>query len=94
MRLTCPWCGTRDAGEFTYRGDATVKRPPIDSDSIEDHQHYVFDRRNPAGEHREIWHHAGGCRGHVVVTRNTITHEVVDCAPVGPWAKKLVKEAT
>lgn len=93
MRLICPWCGERDAGEFTYRGDASAKRPAIDSDSIEDHAHYVFDRRNPAGDHRETWHHTGGCRGFVVVTRNTLTHKVSICEPVGPFADSLSAEA-
>ena len=26
MRITCPYCGERALEEFTYRGDATVKR--------------------------------------------------------------------
>jgi len=91
MRLNCPFCGERDAGEFTFRGDATVARPPIDNDVIADHQAYVFDRKNPAGLHREYWHHAGGCRGHVLVPRNTVTHEVLSCEPVGPWKATLQK---
>lgn len=89
MRLTCPWCGERDAGEFTYRGDATVTRPDIDNTSIADHQAYVFDRENMAGIHHEIWQHTGGCRGHVRVTRNTLTHIVSSCRPVGPWAESV-----
>ena len=89
MRLTCPWCGERDGGEFTYRGDATAIRPPIDNDVVEDHQAYVFDRKNPAGPHREVWHHSGGCRSHMVVTRNTLTHEVLDTEPAGPWKDML-----
>ena len=31
MRITCPYCGERALEEFTYRGDATVRRP----DSLE-----------------------------------------------------------
>lgn len=93
MRLICPWCGERDAGEFTYRGDASVKRPPISSSSIEEHQHYVFDRHNPAGPHQEIWHHTGGCRGHVIVKRDTVSHELIECVAVGPWASKLSEAA-
>ena len=27
MRIKCPYCGERALEEFTYRGDATVKRP-------------------------------------------------------------------
>ncbi len=86
MRLVCPWCGERDAGEFTYKGDATAVRPSIDNESVEDHQAYVFDRDNPRGRHAEIWLHTGGCRHHVKVVRDTLTHEVLSCEPIGPWA--------
>ena len=27
MRLPCPYCGDRDAQEFSYRGDAGPRRP-------------------------------------------------------------------
>ena len=89
MRLTCPYCGPRDHQEFTYRGDATAQRPAMDNESIADHAAYVFDRTNPDGEHQEIWNHTGGCRMHVIVTRNTTTHKVTKCEPTGPFADLL-----
>jgi len=89
MRITCPFCGERDHQEFTYRGDASVQRPAIENDSMEDHAAYVFDRMNPDGDHRELWNHTSGCRMHVVVTRNTVTHKITSCEPVGPWTKAL-----
>ena len=91
MRLICPWCGERDAGEFTYKGDATAQRPSIDNTSIDAHAAYVFDRENPAGDHREMWQHTGGCRAHVEVIRNTITHEVKSHQPMGPWKDDLAQ---
>ncbi len=27
MRIPCPFCGSRDAAEFSYLGDASVPRP-------------------------------------------------------------------
>ncbi|MEL6503759.1 MAG: sarcosine oxidase subunit delta [Pseudomonadota bacterium] len=93
MIITCPYCGARSHSEFTYRGDATAVRPTMDNTSIEDHAAYVFDRKNPAGLHRELWNHTGGCRMHVVVTRDTVTHEVVSCEPIGPFAEQLKKDA-
>ena len=30
MRIPCPHCGERDHAEFTYAGDATVRRPAPD----------------------------------------------------------------
>jgi heterotetrameric sarcosine oxidase delta subunit len=35
---------------------------------------------NTAGEHDEIWQHAGGCRAHLRVTRNTLTHKISSIA--------------
>ncbi|RUZ93921.1 sarcosine oxidase subunit delta, partial [Mesorhizobium sp. M7A.F.Ca.US.006.01.2.1] len=41
---------------------------------------YVYDRLNPAGDHNEIWQHSGGCRAHLRVVRNTLTHEISSVA--------------
>lgn len=72
MRITCPYCGSRDISEFAYHGDATRTRPKRDEDVYA----YVYERDNPAGPHREHWYHAQGCRGWLTVTRNTLTHEI------------------
>jgi methylglutamate dehydrogenase subunit B len=77
MRLTCPLCGERDHSEFTYLGDATVKRPDPDApDAAAAFHAYVHLRKNPAGWHHEFWYHASGCRAWIVVERNTLTHEL------------------
>ncbi len=89
MIISCPWCGNRDAGEFTYRGDGTIKRPSMDESDVEAYNAYVYDRKNPAGSHQELWHHSGGCRSHLMVTRNTLTHEIYACELVGPWAASV-----
>ena len=38
---------------------------------------YVYLRDNPAGLHKEHWHHSAGCHSWLVVTRDTVTHEIV-----------------
>lgn len=77
MRIPCPLCGTRDAREFTYLGDATVKRPDPDAgDAINQFVQYVYMRDNLAGSHREFWYHGAGCQAWLVVTRDTRTHEI------------------
>ena len=38
---------------------------------------YVFLRDNPAGIHRELWFHEMGDRSWLVVTRDTVTHEIL-----------------
>jgi len=34
-------------------------------------------RDNPAGITRDLWYHETGCSSWLIVTRNTITHEVM-----------------
>jgi heterotetrameric sarcosine oxidase delta subunit len=80
MIITCPHCGPRDLIEFSYQGDATLERPDQASTDQAAWAAYVYDRGNPAGDHREYWQHAGGCRRHLVVTRNTLTHVISDVA--------------
>ncbi len=77
MRLKCPVCGERDRREFYYMGDAVaLQRPdPEASDGVWDD--YVHNRDNPAGVTRDLWYHEGGCAAWVVVTRNTVTHEIL-----------------
>ena len=78
MISACPHCGPRDLAEFSYHGDATLVRPDPASDDRDAWNAYVYDRANPAGEHREYWQHSGGCRKYLVVTRNTLTHVIFD----------------
>lgn len=80
MIIPCPYCGPRDLSEFTYQGDATRTRPnPASTDEAAWYS-WVYERPNPAGWHREFWQHSGGCRAHLVVHRNTLTHEIGDVA--------------
>jgi sarcosine oxidase subunit delta len=76
MLIPCPYCGPRDVGEFTYQGDATVARPDPASTDQDAWNRYVYDRANPAGKHSEYWQHSGGCRAHLLVERDTVTHAV------------------
>jgi heterotetrameric sarcosine oxidase delta subunit len=76
LRIHCPICGMRDETEFTYGGDATVKRPDMAETDPAPWLDYVFNRDNPRGPHREYWHHATACRQWLVVERDTLTHAV------------------
>jgi sarcosine oxidase subunit delta len=77
MRIPCPYCGERDSAEFVTRGDAAPARPASEAGMFD----YVYSRDNPAGSLREFWYHAQGCRGWIVVTRDTRTHEIFGAAP-------------
>lgn len=76
MRIPCPHCGTRDVQEFTYFGAADPQRPKGMDAPASAMVMYVYMRDNPAGLHRELWHHSAGCRAWLAVTRDTLTHEI------------------
>ena len=71
--------GPRDASEFVYLGDAAlIDRPDGQAGSAAHLFHdYLYLRNNPAGEHQELWFHEQGDRSWLVVTRNTLTHEIL-----------------
>ena len=76
MRLPCPICGERDIREFYYQGaDVALNRPAPDAGD-DAWQDYVYLRDNQPGEHRDLWQHESGCGSWIVVSRNTVTHEV------------------
>ncbi len=79
MIIDHPLLGPRDAAEFYVLGDASlIERPDWqDDNAAAAFDSYMHLRDNPAGEHRELWFHEQGDRSWLVVTRNTLTHEVV-----------------
>ena len=78
MIINHPLLGPRDAAEFVYKGDASmIERPDGMADGAEDaFDTYMHLRDNTAGEHQELWYHEQGDRSWLVVTRNTLTHEI------------------
>lgn len=76
MKLPCPLCGSRDRREFYYMGTDDYLDRPTDQSSIDDLDAHLFLRTNPAGKTRDLWYHEQGCGAWMIVTRNTITHEV------------------
>jgi len=78
VRIPCPYCGPRGNDEFTYLGDASVRRPdPSAPEAAAAFHDYVYLRENASGIHRELWYH-GACRAWLVVTRHTRTHDISD----------------
>ncbi|MFW5881243.1 MAG: sarcosine oxidase subunit delta [Roseicyclus sp.] len=80
MQIDCPVCGARDIREFSYKGHATYLERPSDEDWSEAWDDYLYNRENPAGETRDLWHHGSGCGAWLAVTRNTVTHEILSAA--------------
>ena len=79
MIVDHPLLGPRDAAEFVVLGDASlIDRPDWQAeDAAQQFHDYQHLRDNPAGEHRELWFHEQGDRSWLVVTRSTLTHEVL-----------------
>ncbi len=77
LEINCPYCGKRAQTEFTYVGDATVVRPKTQTDNERNWFEFVYLRQNPRGFHDELWLHSAGCRQHIKIRRNLITHEII-----------------
>jgi sarcosine oxidase subunit delta len=78
MIIHHPLLGPCDAQEFTYLGDASLIDRPDGMAEGADAAFYDYQylRDNPAGQHRELWFHEQGDRSWLVVTRDTVTHEI------------------
>ena len=79
--IACPHCGPRPREEFSVRGAALTR--PAPEASRADWFGYVYLRDNPRGLLDEHWRHGAGCGRWLIVTRNTLTHEVVAVRDVG-----------
>jgi methylglutamate dehydrogenase subunit B len=76
MRLNCPLCGPRDRREFYYSGSEDYLNRPATND-VQAWDDMLHLRANPAGETRDLWYHETGCGSWLLVTRNTVTHDIL-----------------
>lgn len=81
MRLICPYCGERDRREFTYKGAAVALVRPDSPEWGPDWDDYLHNRENPAGGTEDLWFH-DPCGAWLVVKRDTVTHDVLECRAV------------
>jgi methylglutamate dehydrogenase subunit B len=77
MRLTCPLCGDRDRREFYYYGAEDYLHRPSEGAPLAEWDNYLHLRDNPAGVTKDLWYHEAGCSQWLLVTRNTVTHEIL-----------------
>ena len=79
MIIEHPLLGPRDSQEFVYLGDASLlDRPDWQAGNAEDvFFDYQYIRDNPAGTHRELWYHEMGDRSWLIVTRDTVSHDIL-----------------
>ncbi|MBY6115930.1 sarcosine oxidase subunit delta [Mameliella alba] len=80
QRFPCPFCGLRDETEFHFAAEAGKHRPEpapgVDDASWAD---YLYAADAPKGSSREVWVHLT-CGEFFVMTRDTVTREVLDSA--------------
>ena len=64
--------------KFIYLGDASlIKRPDWqEKDAVNAFYEYLYLRDNLSGDMRELWFHEHGDRSWLVITRDTLTHEI------------------
>lgn len=77
--IYCPYCEeNREEEEFHASGQAHLARP-ADPDNCTDKEwgEFLYFRKNPRGEHRELWVHAAGCRQYFNVLRDTVSYEIL-----------------
>lgn len=94
MLINHPLLGPRDTREFIVLGDAAlIRRPEGCPDGTlaapEVFADHVYLRDNPAGPHRELWFHEQGDRSWLVVTRDTLTHEILSVELARDVARSL-----
>jgi methylglutamate dehydrogenase subunit B len=73
--IPCPHCGERHENEFTYGGDASRTVPA--HDDTDAWYTYVYERDNPAGPLKELWHHSFGCGQWLRLIRDTRTNAFI-----------------
>ena len=93
MIINHPLLGPRDISEFVYLGAASLlKRPTWDNNKSEEKFYqYLYLRNNVAGIHQVLWFNQQGDRSWLVVTRNTISHEITKVELATDISKKLAK---
>lgn len=77
IRINCPNCGLRNAGEFRFGGEYNPRpNSPLDCDAAE-WTDYVFMRRNKRDVQKEWWFHRNGCGVWFLAERHTGTNEIM-----------------
>ena len=91
MIIDHPLLGPRDISEFIYLGDASLlNRPKWDAEDAEhSFYEYLYLRKFVAGVHKELWFHQQGDRSWLVISRNTLTHEITKVDLVGNHSKNM-----
>jgi sarcosine oxidase subunit delta len=82
LLIDCPHCGPRAQEEFVYErtSDAVVRFEDTPEAAIAT----LYARDNPRGASEEIWWHAYGCRGWMLIRRDRVSHAIAWVRALGP----------
>lgn len=76
MQITCPWCGLRNATEFTQHGEKPP-RPEVATTTRKEWHDYLYTRNNTWGVVKELWFHSSGCRQFFSLHRDTYANQEI-----------------
>jgi sarcosine oxidase subunit delta len=84
LLIHCPHCGPRPELEFSYGGQAHVRRPTgPDAISDQDWADFLYMRSNVKGVHAERWRHLRGCGQFFNALRDTTSDRFLATYKVG-----------
>ena len=78
LLIKCPFCGERNETEFVYGGPVGSDRPDANAVSDTEWVDFLTMVPNPMGPVDEKWWHARGCGKWFIVTRDTMTHDILE----------------
>ena len=82
LEISCPCCGPRVVGEFTYLGELTARPQPSTAD-IGSWRSYLYEHRNEPGPTAERWAHSSGCGIALTLVRHQVSNEIVPLSAEG-----------
>jgi heterotetrameric sarcosine oxidase delta subunit len=82
LEITCPCCGPRVVGEFSYLGEI-VERPEPATADLSSWRRYLYEHENQPGPVRERWMHSSGCGTTLKLVRHQVTNEIAALGATG-----------
>jgi len=72
--VSCPDCGRREVGEFSFGGESNKRVGP--GSTTAELARYLFFKKNVTGTQVEWWFHRDGCQQWFLARRDTRTNQI------------------